>query len=101
MATQSRQFRGEGRQPTTATMPVQDLFLLDDLRSLDIPWVDRLVQGCSTHEDVERVWTLIRCWGPDHEEVDSTSQSSTPHSRILESAEKLRRLVRAIERWRP
>jgi hypothetical protein len=101
VSTQSRQTRPERRPPTTATMTLEDLFLLDDLRSLDIPWVDRLVRRCSSHEDVVRVWTLIRCWGPDDDEVESKPRSSTPRSGILEGAEKLRRMVRSIERWRP
>ena len=82
-------------------MLVQDLFLLDDLTSLEIPWVDRLVQGCSTHQDVERLWTLIRCWGPDHEDVESLSQLATHSSRLQQDAEKLRMMVRSFERWRP
>jgi len=82
-------------------MHVEDLFLLDDLRSVEIPWVDRLVEGCATHQDVERVWTMIRCWGPDHEDVESITQLSTHSSRLQQDAEKLRKLVHSIESWRP
>ena len=83
------------------SMSVQDLFLLDDLRSLRIPWLVRLIDGCKTHEDVERMWMQIRCWGPDHDDVEEMFQLSTHSSRLQQSAEKLRKMVHWIESWRP
>jgi hypothetical protein len=82
-------------------MPVEDLFLLDDLKSLRIPWVDRLVGGCMNHEDVERAWVLLRCWGPDREDGETLSPASAPPSPFRRDAEKLRSMVRSIESWRP
>ena len=37
--------------------------LLDDLRALGVPWLDGLVDRCTSHRDVEMVWTLIHA-GP-------------------------------------
>jgi hypothetical protein len=78
---------------------VEDLFLLDDLKALGITWVDRLVDGFTTHQDVERVWMQIRCWGPGPEDAVGVSGSSTHPSQLKEDADKLRNLVRLIETW--
>jgi hypothetical protein len=56
-----------------------------------------MVEDCTTHPDVERVWQYVSWWGPTAEDVESLSQSSKPFSGLQVGAEKLRRLVRSVE----
>jgi hypothetical protein len=100
MSAQSREPRTVEALTTATTLRVEDLFFISDLRALDIPWVDGLLAKCESYEDLARVSMLIRCWGPDEEDVESTLGLSPYSSRLKEEAEKLRQLVLAVERWR-
>ena len=80
MSSQSWEPRTVEGQMRATTLRVEDLFFVADLKQLGIPWVDRLVGECESHEDLARVWTLIRCWGPVEEDVESTLRLSTHSS---------------------
>jgi hypothetical protein len=84
----------------TVAVEVEDLFLRDDLKAIGIPWVDRLLEECDSHTDLARVWTIIRCWGPDGEDIESMRALSVHSPPLEEHAEKARNLVVSIDRWR-
>jgi hypothetical protein len=87
--------------PTTATsMRVEDLMFLDDLRALGIPWIDRLVGPCASHEDVERVWTLIRMWGPDYQDAMDVLRLSAQMPDLTLEVEKILCMIRLCENYR-
>jgi hypothetical protein len=89
------------RRPTSErAMRVEDVLFLDDLRALGIPWIDRLVGPCTSREDVERVWTLIRMWGPDHEDVKDMLQLSAQRPRLEQEVEKMLGVIRLCESYR-
>ena len=89
------------KNPTSLrTMRVEDLIFLDDLRALGLPWIDRLVDPCTFREDVERVWTHIRMWGPDHEDAEDMLQLSVQRPHLEQEAEKMLRMIRLCENYR-
>jgi hypothetical protein len=77
---------------------VEDLFFLDDLKNLGVPWVTALAVSCQTHEDVRGLWALIRSWGPDGEDVEDLLRLDPKNQ---SDAEKLVRLTRVVETWSP
>jgi hypothetical protein len=89
------------RGPGGSVLRVEDLFLLDDLKALDLPWVTELASVCESHEDVKMLWTLLRAWGPDNEDVEELLVVSRPSSQRRETADRVRRLVRIVEGWHP
>ena len=82
------------------SLRVEDLMFLDDLRALGLPWVDRLIDPCSSHEDVERVWTMIRMWGPDHEDVSDLLDLSAQMPQLGHAAQKTLAMIRLCENYR-
>jgi hypothetical protein len=85
---------------TSSTLRAKDLFLLDDLWSLAIPWIDRLVQDCPT-TGIERVWNVIRRWGPDYEDVRDIASNSETFWRFKGKVANLREVVRLTEGRQP
>jgi hypothetical protein len=81
-------------------MRVEDVIFLDDLRALAIPWIDRLVDPCTSREDVERVWTLIRMWGPDHADAEDLLQLSAQLPHLEQEVEKMLGMIRLCENYR-
>ena len=79
---------------------VEDVIFLDDLRTLGIPWIDRLVGPCSSREDVETVWTLIRMWGPDHEDVKDTLELAAQLPHLEQEVEMMLGMIRLCENYR-
>ena len=91
----------DGRgQPNNGSLRVEDLMFLDDLRALGVPWVDRLIDPCTSHEDVERVWVLIRMWGPDHEDAKDMLRLSAQLPHLEQEAEKMLRIIRLCKSYR-
>jgi rhodanese-related sulfurtransferase/quercetin dioxygenase-like cupin family protein len=89
------------RRPTRGrSMRVEDVIFLDDLRALGIPWIDRLVGPCTSLEDVERLWTLVRMWGPDHEDAKDVLQLSAQLPHLEQEAEKMLGMIRLCENYR-
>ena len=86
------------RGPTSSTaLRVEDVMFLDDLRALGIPWIDRLVGPCTSREDVERAWTLLRTWGPEHEDVKDMRVLAALLPHLDEEVEKMLGLIRLCE----
>ena len=81
-------------------MRVEDVIFLDDLRALGFPWIDRLVDPCTSVEDVERVWTLIRMWGPDHEDAKDMLQLSAQLPHVEQEVQKMLDMIRLCENYR-
>jgi hypothetical protein len=81
-------------------MRVEDLIFLDDLRALGLPWIDRLVGPCTTRADVERVWTLIRMWGPDHEDAEDMLRLSAQLPQMQHEVDKTLAIIRLCENYR-
>ncbi len=84
---------------------VEDLFFLDDLRALGVPWIDRLIDRCASHEDVEMAWALIHMGGPDAGDADDVLELSarTPplqRSPLEDEARKLLGVIRVREGYR-
>jgi len=89
------------RRPTSdRAMRVEDAIFLDDLRALGIPWINRLLGPCTSREDVEGVWTLIRMWGPDHEDVEDMLQLAAQQPRLEQEVEKILGMIRLCESYR-
>jgi quercetin dioxygenase-like cupin family protein len=84
-------------QPRITALRVEDVIFLDDLRALGIPWIDRLVDPCTSHQDVERVWSLIRMWGGDHEDVKDLLQLSTQAHAVEREVQKMLDMIRLRE----
>jgi hypothetical protein len=82
-----------------SSMTVQDLIFLDDLRSLDMPWIDQLVNSAASHEEVRRVWTHVRCWGLNNEDADDLMCFSTFLPDLMTEVGRIRKLVRCIESY--
>jgi hypothetical protein len=80
-------------------MCVEDVIFLDDLRALDIPWINRLVDPCTSRGDVERVCTLIRMWGPDHADAGDLLQLSAQLPHLDQEVEKMLGLIRLCENY--
>ncbi len=104
--TRQQQVAGAGADegPSThrevSALRVEDLIFVDDLRALGIPWVDRLVDSCTSREDVERVWSLLHMWGPDREEIEDMLQPSAPVSQVEREVQKTLDLIRLCENYR-
>lgn len=81
-------------------MRVEDRIFLDDLGALDLPWIDRLIDPCTSRADVERVWTLIRMWGPDHDDADDLLEMSTHMPRLEPEVQKILAMIRLCEDYR-
>ena len=90
---------GRSNRGGTAEMRVEDLIFLDDLRALAIPWIDRLVDPCTSREDVERVCSLIRMWGPDHEDAKDVLALSSQMPHLEQEVEKVLDLIRLCENY--
>jgi len=75
-------------------MRVQDLIFLDDLQALGIEWVDRIANQRTSHEDVNRVWALLRAWGPDQEDVRGMFALSAHVPHLEQDADKMLTLLR-------
>lgn len=89
------------REPTTASsIRLEDLIFLDDLRALGILWIDELVSSCTSRSDVERVWTLIRMWGPDLEDAKDVLRLTGQLPRLEHQVEKTLSLVQLCENYR-
>ena len=73
---------------------------LDDLRALGLPWIDRLVGPCASHDDVERVWTFIRMWGPDDEDAMDVLQLSAQLPYLTQEVERILSMMRHCENYR-
>ncbi len=81
-------------------MRVEDLFFLDDLKALGVSWIDRLVVPCTSHQDVERVWSLIRMWGPDYEDVQDVLRLSVQLPHLKQEVTKMVGMIRLCENYR-
>jgi hypothetical protein len=85
----------------SGSLRVEDLIFLDDLRALGVPWIDRLIEPCSSREDVERVWAQIRTWGPDHEDASDLLDLSAHMPQLVHAAEQALAMIRLCENYRP
>ena len=86
------------RGPTSSrALRVEDVMFLDDLRALGIPWIDRLVGPCSSREEVETVWTLLRMWGPEHEDVKDMHELTAQLPHLEQEVEKMQGMIRLCE----
>jgi len=92
---------GNSQRPRCGLSPmtVQDLIFLDDLKSLDVPWIDRLTASAASHEDVDRVWTIIRCWGPNNEDARDLADISARMPDFGDEVERILKLVRVTESY--
>jgi len=91
--------RAEGRPTSDRAMRVEDVIFLDDLRALSIPWINRLLSPCTSREDVERVWTLLRMWGPDHEDVKDMLELSAQVPQLEQEVGKMLGVIRLCESY--
>ena len=88
------------RGPTSSrALRVEDVMFLDDLRALGIPWIDRLVGPCSSREEVETVWTLLRMWGPEHEDVKDMHELAAQLPHLEQEVEKMQGMIRLCENY--
>ncbi len=95
--TEVTHYRGPANN---GSLRVEDLLFLDDLRALGVPWIDKLIDPCTSTEDVERVWTLIRLWGPDHEDADDVLHLSAQMPRLGHEALKILSMIRICDNYR-
>ena len=79
-----------------SSIDVEDLFFLADLEALGIPWVNAMAETCSSHEDVEKVRGMLRCWGPNDEDVAEALCLPSRFPRIHPEVERVRALVRLL-----
>ncbi len=98
--TSARANDGRSIHRGVTALRVEDVIFLDDLRALGIPWLDRLVEPCTSREDVERVWTLIRMWGPDNEDVEDMLQPSAQVPLVERDVQKTIDMIRLCENYR-
>ncbi len=84
----------------SGSLRVEDLIFLDDLRALGVPWIDRLLESCSSLEDVERVWTMIRMWGPDHEDACDLLDLSAQMPQLEHATQQALAMIRLCENYR-
>jgi hypothetical protein len=84
----------------SASLRVEDLIFLDDLRALDVPWIDRLIDPCGSRQDVERVWTMIRMWGPDHDDVSDLLDLTDQRPQLEHTAQKTLAMLRLCDNYR-
>jgi hypothetical protein len=87
------------REPAETSIRVEDLMFLDDLRALGIAWIDRLADACSTRDDVERVWTLVRMWGPDSEDAKDVLRLSGQVPHLEQEFGEVLGLIRLCENY--
>ncbi len=87
-------------QPRIAALRVEDVIFLDDLRALGIRWIDKLVDPCTSRQDVERLWTLIRMWAANHEDVNDMLQLSAQALAVEREVQKMRDMIRLCENYR-
>jgi hypothetical protein len=80
---------------------VEDLFFLADLEALGIPWVNAMAETCRSHEDVEAVRGVLRCWGPDEEDVEDARCLRSRVPEVHPEVERVRALVRLLGGQRP
>ena len=80
-------------------MSVEDLFFLDDLKALNLPWVSRLVLSCGSHEDVKALWTIIRMWGPNNEDLEDCQQLADRSLEMKQAALDICSLLRIMHTW--
>jgi hypothetical protein len=80
-------------------MTVQDLIFLSDLRSLDMPWIDELVNSAASHEDVRRVWSHVRYWGLNDEDAEDVMGLSNFVPHLMREVGRIRKLVRCLESY--
>jgi len=92
--------KGRSTHRSMTALRVEDVIFLDDLRALGIPWINRLVDPCTSREDVERAWTLIRMWGPDHEDAKDMLQLSAQLPQVKQDVQKTLDLIRLCEEYR-
>ena len=80
---------------------VEDVFVLADLRALEIPWLNALVERCVSHDDVVRLTTILRSWGPTAGEVErAATRGGSVLPGVDDGIARLRALVRALEpKW--
>jgi len=91
----------DDREPANnGSMCVEDLIFLDDLRALGVPWIDRLIDPCTSHKDVEMVWTLIRMWGPDDEDANQLREMSAQMPKLEDDVQKILGMIRLCENYR-
>ncbi len=98
-AADSRAAEGRSQRAGPAAMRVEDLIFLDDLRALGLPWIDRLVDRCTTRADVERVWNLIRMWGPDYQDVKDMLRLSAQLPQMHQEVGKMLDIIRLCENY--
>lgn len=89
-----------GELASSGSLRVEDVIFLDDLRALGVPWLGTLIDGCSSHEDVERVWTLIRMAGPEREDARDVRELSAHLPELEHEVQKILDLIRVWERYR-
>lgn len=82
------------------SLRVEDLIFLDDLGALGVPWIDRLIDRCTSHNEVEMVWTLIRMGGPDDEDACDVLELSALVPQLEQEAGKILAMVRVCENYR-
>ncbi len=80
-------------------MCVEPLIFLDDLRALGVRWIDRLIDPCTSHKDVEMVWTLIRMWGPDDEDASQLREMSAQMPQLEDEVHKILAIIRLCENY--
>jgi hypothetical protein len=95
--TEVTHYRGPAN---SGSLRVEDLLFLNDFRALGVPWIDKLIDHCTSTDDVERVWTLIRSWGPDYEDAEDVLHLSAQMPRLGHEALKILRMIRICENYR-
>lgn len=103
--TQEQAAAGAGADEARSThrgitaMRVEDVIFLDDLRTLGIPRIDNLVDSCTSREDVKRIWTLLRTWGPNHEDVNDMLQLSAQVPQIERKVQSMLNMIQLCENY--
>ncbi len=91
----------EGRGPANnGSMRVEDWIFLDRLGALGLPWIDRLIDSCTSRADVEKVLILIRVCGPDYEEASDLLEMSTQMPQLEPEVQKILAMIRLCEDYR-
>jgi hypothetical protein len=84
----------------SGSLRVEDGIFLHELRALGVPWVDRVIDPCTSHEDVERVWSLIRMWGPDYEDAMDVLDLSAQMPSLEHEIQKILAMMQLCENYR-
>ena len=82
------------------SLRVEDLIFLDDLGALGVPWIDRLIDRCTSHEEVEMLWTLIRMAGPDDEDAHDVLELAAHMPHLEHEGGTILAMIRACENYR-